>query len=359
MHIRKPMYYYTGLCSGSGMYRDGRVVTRCMGASHSVFPTEDQLYSSNLQNRVNVELLAKVKNETGFNAGIEWTQRKRTSDQFTHLMAKARGDILGFRARHSKEWKAFQRAGGVTPDYLSLNKGFIRKNKVLPDPNPRALRAALGRVADEYLAIQYGWKPLIDSVFGGLLLVDEANRNDKFLLRDLRQLRIPSKTTREVDLQLLDGLKLRFEGDRVYGCRTEVWYRITSHVLSNLARAGVTNPAVWAWDFTRFSFLIDWAIPVSNWLSAFDAGLGKEFHMGYTTQTDRYTSNDGSVVPVTAGSNQTFLVTGKPEGVVRWSAMDRHVLSTFPSPKLFYKNPISQGHIMNATALLAAAFVRA
>lgn len=57
-------------------------------------------------------------------------------------------------------------------------------------------------------------------------------------------------------------------------------YKETSPGLSSLQQLGITNPLSLLYELTAFSFILDWFIPIGDFLQGFDRFLGKEFVSG-------------------------------------------------------------------------------
>lgn len=53
--------------------------------------------------------------------------------------------------------------------------------------------------------------------------------------------------------------------------------------LSTLTSLGLTNPAEIAWELLPLSFVLDWLLPIGDWLSALDAMHGYDFRSGSNT----------------------------------------------------------------------------
>jgi hypothetical protein len=85
-------------------------------------------------------------------------------------------------------------------------------------------------------------------------------------------------------VQVMEG------SDRVVA--TESWNRVTtakarfrlkSVTDKHLSQIGVTNPLSLAWELVPYSFVIDWFIPVGDYLGSFDALVGVDSLSYYTS----------------------------------------------------------------------------
>jgi len=129
-----------------------------------------------------------------------------------------------------------------------------------------------------------------------------------------------------------------------------------NEALISLASVGVTNPLLILWEKTPFSFVVDWAFPVGEWLESLDALLG--FQSAYTSTSTfsvKEWKTSGSSWHGTDGSYVSSQLAGSRRivNLVR-SAQAGVPLSRFPR----IKDPRSFGHMANGLALLAQAFGR-
>jgi len=63
------------------------------------------------------------------------------------------------------------------------------------------------------------------------------------------------------------------------GTTITLYYEDNSSI-STLQQLGITNPINLAWELIPYSFVVDWFIPVGDYLSSLDAFLGKSFVSG-------------------------------------------------------------------------------
>lgn len=70
--------------------------------------------------------------------------------------------------------------------------------------------------------------------------------------------------------------------------RTQKWAIYVELDLDELGPISWGNPLEWIWERIPFSFVVDWAIPIGNWIGALDALRGvKQIH-GTVTTRDRF-----------------------------------------------------------------------
>lgn len=211
-------------------------------------------------------------------------------------------------------------------------------------------------VSDGWLELQYGWLPLLEDCYGAAEMI-AAQR-----LREVRNRAQKSKKMwvwSEPSQSFAKGITLgNFYGAKTttrleYTIKYVVYYSTPNSELHTLSQLGVTNPALIAWELTPWSFVIDWFIPVGNFLSSMDATYGLTFEKGCKTVFQKWTSttelwggdypggNDGNYRHLRQVQSRTRVI------------CDRTPLTGFPRPELpRFKNPVSVKHIANAISLL-------
>jgi len=220
----------------------------------------------------------------------------------------------------------------------------------------KKVRPSLGSAAKDWLAIQYGWTPLLKDVYGA---AEELARVTTYQA-PVQSVSSRCGTTDDESHSGIDaGASYPKHSTNIKGQVTingRVEYRVSSQMAATAANTGITNPQSIIWELVPYSFVVDWFLPVGNYLNNMDATNGLEFSRGfYAIKTEcTYT-----VVPesgfVTNGSNVLHWTGGKIE--CYGTSYERTILGGFPAmptPKL--KSPISLVHAANAIALLKVAF---
>lgn len=103
------------------------------------------------------------------------------------------------------------------------------------------------------------------------------------------------------------------------------------------------NPLEWAWELIPFSFVVDWAIPIGEWLGRLDSLIGVTVHSG-TVVTKTWTKMKYHK------NGATHILS---EGTFNDKTYERSVISSIPSPPLPKWEPsLSWRRVINATSLL-------
>jgi len=224
-----------------------------------------------------------------------------------------------------------------------------------------------GQVADAFLAYRYGISPLMSDIKGAAEFVAER-------LLELPPIPVKAKrrrriVTTEVFNRDPDTL-LRVDTSQpvviltkttVIDVKYSVTYAINgTETISNLSRLGFTSPANVAWELIPFSFVLDWFLPIGNFLGSLSACDG------YTVKEITRTC----VVRHKVSCDYNLPASEEPLADLWHNAGDiafvwefemlkvrRQTLPSLPSlPFPRFKNPFSFGHLANAVALLTQLF---
>lgn len=190
------------------------------------------------------------------------------------------------------------------------------------------------QAAGQWLELQYGWLPLVGDVYS-LLNLNSPIRNTVFGVgRESETLRyeksIYGVAAFDVDVSYWSIVK--------YGATVHV----TDPAIAFSQQAGLLNPAVVAWELMPFSFVVDWALPIGDYIDSLTATVGLDFSSTYRSHQ--------AVIEVSAV--QKNLGPGSTAARFMGHAKETYRnIVPFPSPSLSFKNPISPLHLANAIAL--------
>jgi hypothetical protein len=218
-------------------------------------------------------------------------------------------------------------------------------------------------VTNQWLEYQYGWNPLLQDVYGSA---------HALATREPRHWRVTGKGTVRNDYSEIVTIGSGDRSEVTYGVGTGsgftgVFVRIDALPADSLLRAfsslGLTNPGQIAWELLPYSFVVDWFLPIGDFISQIDAMLGyqqvtcsishlEKFESRFLYQSSSWTHPLGEEF----GSGSAIRQGAASRSYV---ALNRYVPDGVPMPMLpRLKDPVSLGHMANGLSLLASAFGR-
>lgn len=273
--------------------------------------------NANGKNRVATQLLVKA-GKRKVNYGAALGESRTTYRMIVQTMIQV---LRAFRAVRKGQ---FRHAAGILG---------LRKHKL---PSSR-------KVAEHWLALQYGWRPLVNDIYDSCKLLQNGLTTASQLF-DVRTSwsEAESKSVPHADFK-------SSVTDTTVRCGGKLWYRISDATTSYLSQLGLINPAEVAWELLPWSFVIDWFIPVGSFLEAMSARVGITFHDGYYgCKTVNRLRQFGCQKTL---SGRTFKSSNLVAGI-DITAYVRQPMASLPWPGLYYKSPFSTNHVVNALALL-------
>jgi hypothetical protein len=286
---------------------------------------EGNIFDASLRSSNLVKARVKLK-KSDVNLGVAFAERKETAhllgDTATRLAKSIR------QLRHGNVRNAMNELG------ISSKRG-----------EPRG-----SNVPQQWLGMQYGWKPLLSDVYGACSALEKAPAADWRVTT-----KAASKSTQGWTHQWT-GLGAGLGSAKVENSNyTRLDALPGNELLGSLASLGITNPLLIVWERVPFSFLVDWALPIGDWLDSVDALLGYESCF--------YSSSDYTVCNWETRGVDDRLEDQRFKNDYRESkklvrlyreTSDSVPLPTFPR----IKDPTSLGHMANGLALLAGQFGR-
>lgn len=203
-------------------------------------------------------------------------------------------------------------------------------------------------ISGRWLELQYGWLPILQDIQD---IYDDARqgylrRNPlASVVKDVKQ-HIKTTWTRTPTTSPTET----YVDEGFFGCKVRLDYILNDPVLAAKCRVGLTNPLAVAWELGPWTFLLDWFVPIGDWLSSLDATTGFAFKAGSCTTYTKLVRNGKISVHGTDRSQKWKDVTLSSN--LDHFSMNRTVYSKTPVPTPFIKNPVSVDHALNALALL-------
>lgn len=225
------------------------------------------------------------------------------------------------------------------------------KDKQFPSP--------IKGLADNWLAYQYGWKPLLQDVREAMDAIARLQLASVVVYTHRSSAKAEDRvetfchlgTTGTPQIGLCTTLNERIVR---YGIR----YMIENHLATFLAQTGFANPLNLAWEVIPYSFVFDWFLPVGNYLESLTAWNGLSFLDGYKVIVDKQVhitsaSYNGKYFVTDPTDHQMIAINGSCMREV--ISYGRTKLSSFPTQTFpSFKSPLDKHaqHAMNALALL-------
>lgn len=343
-YIDTTIYFPDGTWSKQGypklrIQRDGRA--DWYGPASMVLPSSIAAHESAARSRAITKMLMRLK-DSKFNAAVAYNeagQVHRLIGDSARKIAKALVDL-----RHGHLRLAMEGFG------LSVSKrAAARYRKAM---NRAADKDSIDTVlAQGVLMVQYGIRPLMSDVVGAAeLFAQKVTPEAAADLRTSSTVFINEKQAATASGSLAfpeefwnGSFSAITTGSVRVSCKIQ--YTRGNETLHTLSQLGLTNPALVVWEAVPWSFVIDWFLPVGNWISSLDATLGLSFKSGCISTQREYTHARSQAV---AG----YVVTSNSV-TTKERQFTREILSGFPSPSLpSFKNPASLEHALNGIALL-------
>lgn len=319
----------TSLRVGSGLGIAG--VPTLRNNVYSALDLNDVIPSS-LTQRALVNARNKLKNGS-INLGQAFVERGQTAELVATNLSRVANALLALRRRNIKRFFHELRFG--TP-----SRKIVRKvNRTLD-------KKGLHRTWLEY---QYGWKPLLSDIHGAVTALDAQKRDNWNITCKAK---VGDRIVKELTLNAgISKHKARL--NMFFGSFVRIDAVPSNTALQTAASLGFTNPVALAWELLPFSFLFDWALPLGDYFSSWDATLGWEIK-GFSQSNFTKIQIDFTGVSHQSGNHR---FSNNWLAGYRKTKLDRGgslvvPFPAFPRPK----DPFgSKEHVANALALLGAA----
>jgi hypothetical protein len=204
--------------------------------------------------------------------------------KFNSLIGPSAG--LGIdAAEHGQALKMIEKRGLMLLRFVrALKKGrFNDAWKAIRDRVPREPPKGLHRAkgfANNFLEWHFGWSPLISDIYHAI----------EVLQSPISTLWVRARSTYKLPIQytVFRDDQVVFSAETItqlYRIELGAGIYVSNPNLRLATQLGVVNPAALAWEVVPFSFLVDWFVPVGNFLSQWTDHLGLTLQGAYTTST--------------------------------------------------------------------------
>lgn len=201
------------------------------------------------------------------------------------------------------------------------------------------------RVANHWLEYQYGWLPLFSDLYGLQELLKSKLKED-----DLH-FKVVSAVTDEYSSSEFFAEPNTEASFSLEGSKFEQFIKVVYHLkirspMIHGAGYGVTNPLAVAWELVPFSFVVDWLMPIGQFLENLTVAQGTAFVSGYE---DRIISGTLNVA-----STRYVQLSGVPcSFTYDQFAFERRTKGGLDFPIPYIRSPWSKARVASALSLLS------
>lgn len=232
-------------------YRQGILASR-----DGIYPLANFSQGSVL-NSLKIQLLDEL-HDMDVNLAVAYAERTATADLVRGTATKL---LKGARAIKKGNFNEAAR-------HLGLPRSGLRKDHQGKWRRTNYTRDAFSQ---KWLEFSYGWVPLYNDMYGSLVAADKAlaKKPDRLIpaVKQAHHEETMENHTNVIDYygpwtQVVE--KIHVKQVMKMACKV----KIENPVLATVQSVGLTNPALVAWELVPFSFVVDWVLPIGNWLTA-------------------------------------------------------------------------------------------
>lgn len=296
---------------------------------------------------------AKQFNNISINLGVAFGERQQTINLIENT---AKRIVHAARAVKRLRFGDAARALGMRGFTLKDEKQLIRiARKATTGLHPA--KRPQGYLASTWLELQYGWKPLLNDVYGAAELLGSRLRSDTFSQRTYSSATVTKTETLDV---MYSGLiaKNAHVLYRQSTCKYYTEFTTSNEVRQAFAVTGLSNPLLIAWELVPFSFVVDWFLPVGNFVEQLSAYDGFNVVNVRRVRFHRGSSQASWASTKFSGSDPAYKDVWKGDGEHNIVSHYRDTIARPAFVPLSFKNPISASHAMSALSLLQVIFGR-
>lgn len=182
--------------------------------------------------------------------------------------------------------------------------------------NSRYGKDARDTAANTWLELQYGWKPFLADIKSSAELLAHVVSRDTNRISRIAVVKNASVTTSTTD-SVACSVESSITVDRIDHHQISKnllwWFRIDGELTNTASLLGLTNPYEIAWELVPFSFVVDWIVPIGDYLSNLDADfglttlghtIGTKYVRVRTFENPRFTQTRYKMVSFSGGSGR-------------------------------------------------------
>lgn len=265
----------------------------CMSATMLVFETRRQ--QTNTYTRKPNASWEFRGSPTFVYGSVPIQTRTTESETGSQALSRARAKVSDYN--FGETLVEFNQTLGMIANRLNSFVSFVRDvkagrwNKLDFKPSKKLRNTpASKRMAQGYLELQFGWKPLLQDIHDGLEAMGRGLRT--------RGAKVRTRSGPRSSRKFTTGNDTWVQSDSLEANATYTGI-VRNEKLAQLNQLGLANPALMAWNKLPFSFLVDWFWPISTVLGAMTAGAGLGCENACITTratTDNYQNVNGQII---------------------------------------------------------------
>lgn len=286
-----------------------------------------------------------------------------------------KGDFKSIHARYGLPKPVRTRSGGyVVPRYYrevtrrtvydDNGQPVIQRRPGKPD-RPKVYRDVTYRdrnrpksnfsFGDIWLEYQYGWRPLLNDIYGAA----EVLAGNHAAAKPLRFTATASATIQKLGASApcyfsVNGSNYasRVDYSVAEKCRYVLEVVEDQAWLNHLASTGLTNPLLLAWELVPYSFVVDWFIPIGKYLEQLEYARGLTFRRGTVSSNKTGGAEVKYYLSSVTPGYYPGTTNGKGFSIVKKSKT-RTLLGSFPYQKFPSLRPnLGVSQVLSGLALL-------
>ena len=281
---------------------------------------------TNLVDQANLSALGKL-DRRDIDLGTAWAERGKTAQLLANL-AEVSVDVL----------KAARKGRGR--DILDMFG--------LSHDGPRGTG-----FVDAWLAYRYGVRPLVNDVTGAAKALARKKLEDWEIV-----VRGSAKRTSTRNTVLL-SVNRSFECQSQLSLKARVKIRCVPNPearrFDTMWSLGLDNPIATAWELAPYSFVLDWAMPIGQWLQALNS---VKYYTGWRSTLSNTLLETARVTGASGRSGSNFHQGTCRGGGYRAFVLERRVVPGLPLLGLPIKDPRSLTHMADSLSLFASHLAR-
>jgi hypothetical protein len=194
------------------------------------------------------------------NLGLMFVERRQTAEMIASTAYRVANAAISLKRGNLKEFATSLNLG--VREQTAVSRGW---RKVMDTPVDK-------RLANHWLEYVFGWLPLLHDIRDGAELLAESVATYK---EPKGSVYAVGRTTASYAYRdPHSGLGHHYadiDARASITARCKAIYSLDDEARSVLSKTGISNPASLAWEALPFSFVVDWFLPVGNYLDSLTA----------------------------------------------------------------------------------------